>query len=469
MLTFRWFIFVLFAVGSLAIENAGAQTASPPTTYCEALFARDTAAIFSFLRRGQDPNEHCLYHTSRKKLGAYIPIIGDMMRQQYRTTSHHITLLGFWASHNDVPNMKRLLTEFPKTQIDKKSDGKTALLLAMEKNSKQAVDFLLPLTNDLPKNYTYVYEAVKKKDNELLKRLLAAHATPNDNANEYSPLVYAYQHDNRTAVELLLQHKADILGKDKLYKGCLEVAVKKNDLPMIKRIREISKARLPEVVYYQAAIAGKNTALVKWLIDNDYQPILEPTEHAPTAYDYCVEFQDSTSFTMIVKKFPVVLRNPINPFALELRFFQFLERRKVDMLVNWQNAPIDKFVFDRKNDWLEEALKNGVDPNMPIGAFRDTPLYRAAAQYNGKETVEILLRYGADPNIASGFQQTTAFMRVAQYGNAETIELVLKSGGDKQKTDKSGLRAYHYLQKNSRISLPERERLEKLLSPESAE
>jgi ankyrin repeat protein len=77
---------------------------------------------------------------------------------------------------------------------------------------------------------------------------------------------------------------------------------------------------------------------------------------------------------------------------------------------------------------LESRLRSGADPNALSSSHRCTPL-EAAAEINAVDAIDLLVRYGADPNRASAFGWTPLMFAVSA-GKLEALQRLLASGAN---------------------------------------
>jgi serine/threonine-protein phosphatase 6 regulatory ankyrin repeat subunit B len=108
-------------------------------------------------------------------------------------------------------------------------------------------------------------------------------------------------------------------------------------------------------------------------------------------------------------------------------------------------------ISDRK-ETVELLLQIGVEPNVKKRNEStkgiETPLYRAI-QSEKKEAVEILIKYGADPNDYMANYRTPLQWALLR-GYMEMAELLLKKGADINYKDKDGRTALHWAASNER-------------------
>jgi ankyrin repeat protein len=128
------------------------------------------------------------------------------------------------------------------------------------------------------------------------------------------------------------------------------------------------------------------------------------------------------------------------PKTLELLFSYGAEQPSAP-----ENEIIDMFYKYRKDQTtpdytrLEELLKSGVDPDMPIETLGagPTPLVIAARQLDYK-AAQLLLQYGADPNAGTVTKGITPLIAACEEGQEKIIQLLLDYKADPDKESFSG-------------------------------
>lgn len=91
---------------------------------------------------------------------------------------------------------------------------------------------------------------------------------------------------------------------------------------------------------------------------------------------------------------------------------------------------------------IRSLIKGGVDVNAaPNGGW---PALHVAVWCRHTATVQILLRAGADANIAANPEHRTALHWAAARGDTSFVRLLLRAGADPNARDKNGWTALHY-------------------------
>lgn len=102
-----------------------------------------------------------------------------------------------------------------------------------------------------------------------------------------------------------------------------------------------------------------------------------------------------------------------------------------------QKAWDDKVLLNASK--MEDLLKQGLNPNLETSGtgYKDFLLLRAT-KYRAAGTVEVLLRYGADPSKRSWGYHKTPLFQAASDGSIDIIQLLLDAGADVNAVDDRG-------------------------------
>ncbi|KAL7296050.1 hypothetical protein TKK_0010604 [Trichogramma kaykai] len=113
-------------------------------------------------------------------------------------------------------------------------------------------------------------------------------------------------------------------------------------------------------------------------------------------------------------------------------------------------------------DVVKKFLEHGVDPNCLKPKTRESPLHLALI-YDRRRVFELLLRSGADPNLANAkgstplhdeSGKTPLHLAVAE-GHCHVIEALLRRGADPNATDADGLTPLHIICQQSKLDYQE--------------
>lgn len=107
---------------------------------------------------------------------------------------------------------------------------------------------------------------------------------------------------------------------------------------------------------------------------------------------------------------------------------------------------------------VDFLLKKGANPNQPDGQG-DTPLMVAIAAGHPRDTEQVrnkvstmLLKAGADPNLRSSWNYNgTPLIKAASFGEAQIVNILLTAGADVNATNKIGQSVLH-LARNAEVA-----------------
>lgn len=135
--------------------------------------------------------------------------------------------------------------------------------------------------------------------------------------------------------------------------------------------------------------------------------------------------------------------------------------------------PINRCKMTGDSIPLQQALESGVDPNLLTGPANDPPLaytikymigHGSVGEKRGCEILNILLRYGSDPNLRDSLGCTPLFY-AASYGFPDYVPILIDAGANIDKLSRTGEDIFEVL--NNRHENPNRrsrsEKIERLL------
>ena len=127
---------------------------------------------------------------------------------------------------------------------------------------------------------------------------------------------------------------------------------------------------------------------------------------------------------------------------------------KVDALTTDNKTSLHIAVENGKSAAAEVLLGNGANCHVKGGEHEETPLHIAARidEAKGEKCTKILIKSGADPNLAMG-NGCTAVHVGASTGNLLVLRGLLQNGGDAQKEDKEGETALHKAAKSCHYNI----------------
>lgn len=266
-------------------------------------------------------------------------------------------------------------------------------------NKQPDPPFAIPEDGDFMKGFLNAIEntlvgAARAGDIAALKRHIAAGANVNDIRFEMPPLAWAVMMGQIEAAELLLQHGADIHGRNRDGNTALHVAV------------FLGRAKIAELLI-------KNGADVE--IKNG---------DGATSIDMLAVPWEMTE--LISKPLGVKLEQE----QVAAGKAKIAEMLKVKSPLQSQVVTYDIWTaaFTGNTEALKQALVNSADLNAKNPQSGATLLTTAAVMGHTK-AVAMLLEHGADINARSN-DGGTALHAAAFFGNAETVKLLLEKGAD---------------------------------------
>ena len=267
-----------------------------------------------------------------------------------------------------------------------------------------------------------------------MERLLAEGADPNvQGEDSWTALIIAASNGHTDIVTLLLAAGADpnlktnVGGNAFSYTTNIEVMnLLQNAEPNPIRVDDIGLTGL-----MLGAISGSET-VVKSFLDIDDPNAVDATG-INTALRYALRMGHPKIATLLINNGADLNQANINGETALYWAIQAGENQFVDLLtrLRQQRVELNTIVRNKYND--------------------DTPLLLATRQGNAT-VVEILLRAGADPNIADRHQET-ALMKAACNGDLTVIELLLRAGAAVSLRNSSGKTAAEIAQSRGYTNL----------------
>ncbi len=264
-------------------------------------------------------------------------------------------------------------------------------------------EMFLKLTEDT------IVGAVREGDIEAIKQHIAEGAEVNELFFEMPPLTWAVTTGQTEAVELLLQHGADINGRNRDGNTALHLAV------------FLGHAETAELLLNNGAdVIAKN--------DDGATPVdllavpWEMTRFMAGALGIELEREQVEAGKAKIRE--MLSANPKFGFEGEGTFSE----KAVWEAISTGNLNV-----------VKQALANGMDPNTKDPKSGGT-LLTTAALMGHTEIVKLLLEHDADVNIQSN-DGGTALHAAAFLGRAETVKLLLDNGADANLRHKMGSKA----------------------------
>ena len=282
---------------------------------------------------------------------------------------------------------------FLKTVIAEKEDEIEALRVFLQLNLKREnAKYSWPVESGKFTKATPLYIASQLGHTEAVKVLLEHNADPNlPSDDKRTPLMIASSSNHPAVVEILLAHKSlDKEARDDKNDSALRYATDRNNIEVLKLLLEAG---------LNPNQAGENgwTCLLVACYDNYLEVASLLLKHG--ANPYLVEKHKKNCLMMAA---------------------QNGHTETVSMLLNSEYVDVRRIINERtKQEWTALALA-----------------------YDHPEVVELLLKHGADPNIATDDGWTPLMLACQRKGVPASVELLLRYHPNLDHTNNLGMSAY---------------------------
>ena len=304
------------------------------------------------------------------------------------------------------------------------SKGQTALLQACESNQGESIKLLLEKGADPniadTNRYTSLHAAIRGCcTNETLKKIIAHKAYLNaQDMSGATALLLACSYRQQGSINVLLEAGSDPHIADKNGVVCLHLAVLGGCSKMIIRKligqgTQVNAKNKDNCTALMLAYSKGNVDVIKILLKAGADPNIADA-NGDTLSHYAVRGNASKE----------VLQNIIDHGA------------DVNVTNNENQTALLLACEDGNENAITVLLKAGADPNI-ADADGDICLHDAVRRDNSKEVIQAIIDHGADVN-ATNQDNCTALMFACHKGNEEIINILLKAGADPSIADGDG-------------------------------
>ena len=309
------------------------------------------------------------------------------------------------------------------------SKGETALLQACESNQGESIKLLLekgadPNISDTNR-YTSLHAAIRGCcTNETLKKIIAHKAYLNaQDMSGATALLLACSYRQQGSINVLLEAGSDPHIADNNGVVCLHLAVLGGCSKMIIRKligqgTQVNAKNKDNCTALMLAYSKGNVDAIKILLKAGADPNIADA-NGDTLSHYAVRGNASKE----------VLQNIIDHGA------------DVNVTNNENQTALLLACEDGNENAITVLLKAGADPNI-ADADGDICLHDAVRRDNSKEVIQAIIDHGADVN-ATNRDNCTALMFACHKGNEEIINILLKAGADPSIADGDGDTCLH--------------------------
>ncbi len=335
---------------------------------------------------------------------------------QTQTQSDTAPRLFQLIEEQNFQELRRYLVEGGETNLRRKDDGWTPLLVAVTRNNVALAALLLQHGADPNARTQDIYQdpilhyALNGEDNQdMIAMLLAAGADPNalSGNKQNTALMKAVTLERLDVVRLMLQYNADVTARAL------------NGGTALLRARNAKNRQLRELIETEWRKArDKANAQRKPMKLNDPERALFAA----------LQTGDSRRALDLLQAH----ETGINPNAASSNRVSLL------MLASYKGMPrVARLLLDRGAN-----VHAGEDP--PV-------LFFALKPENAAEIVELLLEYGADPNARRARDERTILMESVAKNLPELAKMLLAAGARPDYTDKTGAMALDFVKNDAGV------------------
>jgi len=386
---------------------------------------------------GRTSASHCAELGLEKSLGDILRLgaFADLADIEGRTPVH-------WACFNGQEKTLKILVDTKQVDLHRSdAAGQSAIWHAMKSNNSAVVGYLcdidIGVADDTNKvRETAIIWAVQHCNGEvvqaILSRLLDAkkYSIDQTDKSQRTLLYHAAKAGNAAAVNLLIEHGADMDRADELDWRPIEVAAERGHEETVRILLEAGANLVPEnkdtrCLVARAAETGQQ-AVLRLLLHHHRRPDID----RPSRQD----------------------RTPLCEAAAKGQY-------KVAKMLLDSGASVNR-ADDANRTWLYWAAEKGFDDMVSLllayGAemnrstnWGETPLYTAAVK-GYTYVVKILLDHGANPNFVDSRnkERKTSLLRAAERGHLAIVKLLLEHTANTNHLDRRQATALMYACEN---------------------
>ena len=292
---------------------------------------------------------------------------------------------------------------------------------------------------------TALFYSVRKKNADCVRAIVengyAVNVTKDSTGQE--PLWYAIaENENTEIVDILLSSKVFVFSY-KNFKPALDVAVRKGNVNIIKRILQLGSHVKLEASFWghlnHSAVKIRNISVLELLLEHlKTRGSVENVDFAPTICTITNFQKESIQILALLQKYDIDLNIPItsgttaiiesvrNENNTALKFLLSNEKIPLDRMDDLGLTALMHACRSGNDSATNLLLKHGADPNCKAYSGR-TALYFVTRGHN--RCVEHLLFYKADVNAIDHVGQSP-LLECSRQGNTTIMKMLLDKGAN---------------------------------------
>jgi len=390
---------------------ATAQEATPEERLCAAVAYGEISEVKHLLDSGAAVNCLCKRYTSRKKLGASVPILKHFIRDKYRSVKHEDPLVKLAVVRENFEMLKLLVEDYKANLNLPDRNGHLPLYTAIDKQNMLCINFLIENGADLSREY-YVYYAIESKNFPTLEKLLAAGASPHARQGK-SAIALAAAKGRMEMVKQLQVAKVSLLEVDSRYGSVLANAVDQHNVPLMEAAlaagADVNQTDKNHGTALKAAVKNNDYIMIEKLLEREADPRITP--HRRSALDEAVYRNDTKALTLFFEK-----GYDLSSVKADVIYFRraTTTQKYLEMLIankfSIREINLNKVIDHERKDLLIFLLEKGVDPNRK-GSFG----YNAASvavKESDLESLKLLQKHKVNLNHQATFGDTPLHLAI---------------------------------------------------------